>query len=331
MWKKNNEISNGVNKFKIKTEEAGQRLDKFLASRLPDFSRSQIQKLIKQGGVKANGKIVSSHFSLRKGDEIKVAPVGSTKIESDFLEEKKTNFSFPEIIAETDEYLVINKPAGLIMHGNDAKKEKSLAEMLVKKYPGIKKIGEDPERPGIVHRLDKEASGLVVIAKTQDSFDNLKKQFQKRTMEKKYTALVYGQISKDEEEILFPLKRSPDGKMAALPIAYRDKKNADQPGVRRAITEFKVIKKFINYTLLKVKIKTGRTHQIRVHMLSYGHPLVGDDLYSTKKTREQNKKLNLGRIFLVADKLSFTDLAGDRQTFTIELPGELKEVLKKVK
>jgi len=119
--------------------------------------------------------------------------------------------------------------------------------------------------------------------------------------------------------------------MAALPVTDRAKKNIEKLGVRRAITEFKVIKKFINYTLLKVKIKTGRTHQIRVHMLSYGHPIVGDDLYSTKKTREQNKKLNLGRIFLVADKLSFSDLAGDRQTFVVELPEELEEVLKKVR
>ncbi|MFA4833962.1 MAG: RluA family pseudouridine synthase [Patescibacteria group bacterium] len=323
-----------MKKFKVKIKQIGERLDKFLTEELPNSSRSQIQKLIKQGGVTANGKIVSSHFSLRRGDEIKISQPDSGLAKNSVPEKtsKKSDSSFPEIIAETDEYLVINKPAGLVMHGASSFKEESLAEILVKKYPGIKKIGEDPERPGIVHRLDKEASGLVVIAKTQDAFDNLKSQFQKRTMEKKYTALVYGQISKDEDEILFPLRRSSDGsKMAAIPITDRAKKNIDKLGVRRAITEFKVIKKFINYTLLKVKIKTGRTHQIRVHMLSYGHPIVGDDLYSTKRTREQNKKLNLGRIFLVADKLSFFDLSGEKQTFTVELPGELEEVLKKVK
>jgi len=321
-----------MKKFKVKTEQVGWRLDKFLTSQLPDFSRSRVQKLIKQGGIVVNGKIASSHFSLRKGDEIKISQPDSDLAKTNFSEEKKQNFSFPEIIAETDEYLVINKPAGLVIHGADSFKEESLAEILVKKYPGIKKIGEDLGRPGIVHRLDKEASGLVVIAKQQDSFDNLKKQFQKREVKKEYTALVFGQISKDEEEILFPIKRASSGsKMAALPITDGREENINKPGARRAITEFKVIKRFINYTLLKVKIKTGRTHQIRVHLLSYGHPIVGDDLYSTKKTREQNKKLNLGRIFLVADKLSFFDLAGDRQTFTIELPEELEEVLKKVK
>ena len=322
-----------MDKFKITAKQAGERLDKFLASQLPDFSRSQIQKLIKQGGITVNGKIVSSHFSLKESDEIKIAPAGQP---ADSVVAKSPDGGFCrreiKIIAETKEYLVINKPAGLVIHGADSFKEESLAEILVKKYPGVKKIGEDPNRPGIVHRLDKEASGLVVIAKQQDSFDNLKKQFQKREVKKEYTALVFGQISKDEEEILFPIKRASSGsKMAALPITDGREENINKPGARRAITEFKVIKRFINYTLLKVKIKTGRTHQIRVHLLSYGHPIVGDDLYSTKKTREQNKKLNLGRIFLVADKLSFFDLAGEKQTFTVELPGELREILKKVK
>ncbi|MDD5071229.1 MAG: RluA family pseudouridine synthase [Patescibacteria group bacterium] len=321
-----------MDSLKIKNEQSGQRLDKFLAENLSDFSRSQIQKLVKRGGITANGRVVSSHYSLKEGDEIKIALTPVVETEINVSREKKQNFSFPEIIAETDEYLVINKPAGLIMHGANSFKGESLAEMLVKKYPGIKKIGEDPERPGIVHRLDKEASGLVVIAKQQNSFDNLKKQFQERTIKKEYTALVFGRIEKDEDKILFPIKRSSDGaKMAALPITDGEEENVNKPGARSAVTGFKIIKKFINYTLLKVKIKTGRTHQIRVHMLSYGHPLVGDDLYSTKKTREKNKKLNLGRIFLVADKLSFYDLAGEKQTFTIGLPGELEEVLDKVK
>lgn len=323
-----------MQKFKIKIKQVGQRLDKFLTENLPDFSRSQIQKLIKQGGITMNGKIVSSHYSLRKDDEIKIGQTDSGLAKGGFSESqgKKLNFSFPEIIAETDEYLVVNKPTGLVMHGADSTGEESLAEILVKKYPAIKKIGEDPNRPGIVHRLDKGVSGLAVIARTQDSFDNLKSQFQKRIVKKEYTALVFGLISKGEDEISFPIKRSRDGyRMAAMPVTNRGEKNLGQLGSRRAITEFEVIKKFINYTLLKIKIKTGRTHQIRVHMLSYGHPIVGDDLYSTKRTREQNKKLNLGRIFLVADKLSFYDLAGEKQTFTLELPGELKEVLKKVK
>lgn len=237
-----------------------------------------------------------------------------------------------EILADIKEYLVINKPAGLLIHRANRTRENNLADILLKKYPEIGKISGESNRPGIVHRLDKEASGLIVIAKTQDSFNNLKNQFKERKIAKEYTALVYGQIEKLEDEIIFPIKRSSSGyKMAAMPVADRGENNISKQGVRQAITEFRILKRFINYTLLKVKTKTGRTHQIRVHMLAYGHPLVGDDLYSTKKTREKNKKMNLGRIFLVADKLSFCDLTNGRQTFAIELPKELKEFLKKIK
>jgi len=232
-------------------------------------------------------------------------------------------------IFENDEYLVANKPAGLLTHGTEHISEQSFAEFLLKDYPKIKKIGDDPFRPGIVHRLDKLASGLLVVAKTQASFDNIKKQFQKRTVEKYYTALVYGKIEKDEDEINFPIARSAKGyKMAALPLTCKKEKN---PGGRTAITEFNVCKKFINYTLLDVKIKTGRTHQIRVHLSAYGHPIVGDDLYGTKKTKIKNLKLGLKRLFLVSHKLSFRDLNGQKQTYQIDLPDDLNKFLEKIK
>ena len=162
-----------------------------------------------------------------------------------------------------------------------------------------------------------------------DSFDNLKNQFKNRTVKKTYTALVFGQMEGEGERITFPIKRSTKGfKMAAIPNTNRGETNLDG---RRAITDFWVEKKFINYTLLKVKIKTGRTHQIRVHMTAYGHPIVGDDLYGTKKTRIKNKKLDLGRIFLVARKLSFVNLAGEEKTYEVAMPSELQEFMKKVK
>ncbi len=234
-----------------------------------------------------------------------------------------------QLINEQPEYIVINKPAGLLTHGAPHIKESNLIDQILTDFPDIANVGEDPFRPGIMHRLDKLASGLLVIARNMDSFDNLKKQFQKRTVSKTYSALVYGQMEGDGERITFPIKRSTKGfKMAAIPNTNKGKKNIDG---RQAITDFWVEKKFINYTLLKVKIKTGRTHQIRVHMSAYGHPIVGDDLYGTKKTRIKNKKLNLGRIFLVARKLEFTDLAGEKKTYQINLPTELKEFMKKVK
>lgn len=228
-------------------------------------------------------------------------------------------------IYENEEFLVINKPAGLLVHGAEHIDEPTLVDDLLRNYPALAKVGEDPDRPGIMHRLDKPVSGLLVIAKTPASFENLKRQFQERTIEKHYTALVYGRIDKDEDEITFQIKRSAQGnKMAALPLS--DKGEAITDG-RRAITEFSIMKRFINYSLIDVRIKTGRTHQIRVHMSAYGHPVVGDDLYGTKKTRIKNAKLNLGRIFLVATRLEFNDIAGERHNFTLPLPPDLQNFL----
>ena len=232
-------------------------------------------------------------------------------------------------IFNNNEFLIVNKPAGFLTHGSDRIKEETLADQLMADYPELKKIGDDPYRPGIIHRLDRLVSGLLVIARTQASFDNLKTQFQKRTITKKYTALVYGRIDKDEDKINFLIKRSTKGyKMAAIPVTSKGKKTTNG---RIAITYFIITKRYINYTLLKVKIKTGRTHQIRCHLAAYSHPLVGDDIYSTKKTRIKNKKLDCQRIFLVADELSFRDLAGRQHKFTVNLPANLKNFLKQIK
>lgn len=250
----------------------------------------------------------------------------------------------PKIIEATNDYLVIAKPAGLTVHGGTSIKEKTLVDWLLKKYPKLKNVGEDPLRPGIVHRLDKEVSGLMVVALNNKSFLSLKEQFKSRQIIKEYTALVYGKIAKDEGEINFPIRRSQSGhKMAALPIMNEgliEKKrlsgrdegtNAALLKSREALSIFKVIKKYINYTLLDVQIKTGRTHQIRVHFSAYGYPLVGDNLYSTKKTRVKNKKLNLGQIFLFSKRLAFTDLKGERHEFKLELNQKLQSFLDKIK
>jgi len=248
----------------------------------------------------------------------------------------------PYIISETKDYLVINKPAGLAVHGGGNITEETLADWLQEAYPKINEVGDDTLRPGIVHRLDKEVSGLMVIAKNNKSFNNLKNQFKERQITKEYTALVHGQISKDFGLIDFPLTRSSDGyKMAALPsgsvdlLSRRHPRGRDQGNIkswfksREALTEFEVIKRFINYTLISVKIKTGRTHQIRVHFFAYGHPLVGDNLYCTKKTKDKNAKLNLGRVFLMANHLAFKDLNGDDQDFQLALAKDLETALPK--
>lgn len=248
----------------------------------------------------------------------------------------------PQIIFEDNNYLIINKPAGLAVHGGGNITEPTLVDWLINYYPKIKKVGEDLSRPGIVHRLDKDVSGLMVIAKTQAAFLNLKNQFKDREINKEYLALVYGQLSNEAGEINFPIKRSSQGhKMAALPLkadellSRRHPKDRDRGNIsgifkaREALTEFQVIKKLINYTLVRVKIKTGRTHQIRVHFFAYGHPLVGDNVYFTKKTKIQNKKLALNRVFLVACSLSFFDLNDKKMEFTIDLPPELMSFIPK--
>ncbi len=167
------------------------------------------------------------------------------------------------------------------------------------------------------------------MAKTSESFSNLKTQFKKKLIKKEYVALVYGKIKKENGVIDFPIKRAVLGhKMAALPLTAKGGKNMEG---RRAVTEFEVIKRYINYTLAKLTIKTGRTHQIRVHLSAYGYPIAGDNLYGTKKTRALNKKLGLGRIFLVAVKLSFKDLAGAEKTYKIQLPEKIKNLLDIIK
>jgi len=308
-------------KYLIKKEQAGIRLDKFLVEKLKIKTRGEIQKLIEANLVLINDTKKSNHYALKEGETVEVKRVVKKKAEK-FDEDY---FKKIEVISETNDYLVLNKPAGLIVHGAPYIKEPTLADWLLKKYPRVKNVGEDRSRPGIMHRLDKEASGLLVIAKTNEMFFNLKKQFQDRKVEKKYEALVYGNVSKEGDKIDFRIKRATAGfRQAAVPDDYVD----EAGDLREAYTEFKVKKRFVNYTLLDVKIKSGRKHQIRVHFYAYGHALVGDNIYSTRTTKSLNKKLKLGRIFLVSTKLSFVDLAGKKQTFSVPLPDELKNFLK---
>ncbi len=304
-------------KFIIDSALAGQRLDVALSGLVPE-PRSQTQKGIKAGRVKVNQKIAKANYRLRAGDTVQLEPLLSQRA-------LRRQAPLPEVavIKDTADYVVINKPAGLLVHPARGHNELTLVDWLLKHYPKIKTAGDDPTRPGIVHRLDRDVSGLMVVAKTLASWQNLKQQFQERAVVKEYQALVYGAINNDSGEINFLLARSAQGgKMAARPLGQTGK---------AALTEYRVTKHFINYTQLKLLIKTGRTHQIRAHLAAFGHPLLGDNLYGTKVTRAANKKFNLGRIWLAATRLAFTDLAGEKQEFKIGLPPELKKVLEKIK
>lgn len=302
-------------KHKFLCEIDNVRLDKFLVSNLPDFSRSKIQKIIESGLVFVNNKkIKSKHLALLKEDEVTL----------EYKEDK--TIKIPEqikeikIIANEKDYLILEKPAGVLTHQVDGMREYSLLDWILKKYPRIKKVGDDDfTRAGIVHRLDKKVSGLMVVPKNQKMFDTLKEQFQSRTVTKKYYALVYGKIEDEYGEINFPISRSKtSGKMVSKPSNLEGKP---------ALTLYSVIKRFGGYTLLDVEIKTGRNHQIRTHMQAIGHPVVGDELYKPKNTKD---RFNLNRIFLHSYHLEFDDLNNERKVFESVLPKELENGLEKL-
>jgi 23S rRNA pseudouridine1911/1915/1917 synthase len=221
------------------------------------------------------------------------------------------------LIKTTPDYLIITKPAGLIVHPGHNVYEETLTDLLVKKFPEISVVGEDKTRPGIVHRLDRDVSGLLIIARTQAMFQHLKNAFQNHEIKKEYLALVNGELSQDAGKIEFTINRS---KTRGLMVAS-SKATLGRP----AETEFEVIKKFKNYTLVRLRPKTGRTHQIRVHLKAIGHSIVGDQVYKTRKLKE---KIQLDRIFLHADTLGFFDLEKNWQEFKSDLPNELKNILK---
>ena len=288
----------------VNDSSVGLRLDLFLVKNLAGHSRSQIQKLIKSGNITVNDEKISAHHWLKKGDAISIV----------FLKERgRESTPSIEIIKETPEFIVINKPAGIVAHPDSRHKSGTVVDWLLEKYPEIKDVGDDINRPGIMHRLDKEASGLMVIARTQKSFDNLKQQFQNRLIEKEYMILAHDPDLPDRGEIDRPLGRSKFGKIVAQ--THTDEKT------KTAHTIFEVLERRKNFALISVKTKTGRTHQIRVHFYSIGHSVAGDKLYKQKQTKG---KINPPRLFLHAAKLSFSDIGGERQNFQLPLAEDLQ-------
>ena len=299
-------------KLTVDETNKGKRIDHVLTE-LMIVTRSQIQKLIKSGEVTLNGEPAKVHTFLNPGDVVSYPKItASTKV-------KKQALPDLEIMFEDDDIIVVNKPAGLIVHrSNPTDGRASVADILVDSHKAIKKVGDNPMRPGIVHRLDKDVSGVMVVAKTQEMFENLKAQFQNRTVEKNYLALVYGKLPKEHDVIEMKIARSKrQGRMVA--------RSGEQEG-KEAITAWEVVERFKNATYVKVRIYTGRTHQIRVHFLAINHPVMGDTLYHVKNMRHIREK-DYGRIFLHANTLSIHLANGKKKTFTAPLPKELKAIL----
>lgn len=295
-----------TDEFLVDPTEAGVRLDRFLTTKTKK-SRSFVQKLIREGRVQINHRAAASHDRVAGGEAVSVAWPGIVQRHEELV---------PRIVAETAGYLVVDKPAGLLAHGTPSRRETSLVDWLRKLVPDIDRVGE-AGRPGIVHRLDRDVSGLMVIAKTPEAFESLQEQFRHRTVAKTYTAVVVGSPADEEGEIRFRLARSrrSRGRMAARPEGAVGKE---------ALTQYVVERRFRGAALLRVKIVSGRTHQIRAHLFALNLPILGDRLYKAKKA---TRLPDPGRPFLHATDLSFFDQDGVRQSFHAPLPAELQTVL----
>jgi len=303
--------------FKIGPEHAGLRLDTFLASQIDGWSRARLQKLIENEDVLVNGKPSKPSYKLREGDDLEIELTATSTVE--FAPE-----NIPiDVVYEDDTLVVVNKPAGLVVHPAAGTPSGTLANAVAyhfQRLPG----GGNNVRPGIVHRLDRDTSGLLVVAKTEAALENLSDQFRDRTVFKSYVALVHGRVMSNSGKIDQPLARDPSNRTRMAVVR----------GGRNALSLYRVRRTFQRFTLLDVELKTGRTHQIRVHLAWLKHPVVGDETYGGGRDNTiQDPQLrarirNLKRHFLHAEKLAFTHpVTKEVMKFESPLPAELSELL----
>jgi 23S rRNA pseudouridine1911/1915/1917 synthase len=290
-------------------KEAPIRLDLFLVSQLPDFSRSQLQAFIRDGNVLVDDEIPhKSGFSLENGMNIEVS-IPPTKA-SDLVPE-----SIPlDVIFENEDILLVNKPAGMVVHPSAGHLTGTLVHAVLAHTPQIKGVG-GVKRPGVIHRLDKDTSGLIILAKNDRAHHWMQLQFKDRQVKKTYLALVDGTPPTPQGKIEAAIGRDP---------THRKKMAVKQPGKgREAVSRYLTVESFVDHTLLEVYPFTGRTHQIRVHMDFIGCPITGDRVYGRKKPT-----LPITRQFLHAYRLSLV-IPGDAsaRTFKADLPEELEEIL----
>lgn len=302
--------------FKIGPDDAGVRLDAFLASQIPRWSRARLQRLIENDDVLVNGKRSKPSYKVRENDDVEVELIAP--VTTSFAPE-----AIPiEIIYEDETLVVVNKPAGLVVHPAAGIHSGTLANALAHHFQQLPNASS--VRPGIVHRLDRDTSGLLVVAKTEAALENLSDQFRARSVYKSYVALVHGRVNADSGRVDQPIARDPTNRTRMAVVR----------GGRSALSLFRVHRRFNRFTLLDVELKTGRTHQIRVHLAWLKHPVVGDETYGGGRDNTiQNARLrahirNLGRHFLHAQRLAFTHPeTGERVDFHSPLPPELSSLL----
>lgn len=280
------------------------RIDKVLGHHLKQFSRSQIQKWVTDGNVTVNGQPVKPKYKLTVGDQVVVSPEAPQKID---LEPENIPL---DIVYEDDDVLVVNKPQGMVVHPAPGHPNHTLVNALLYHSPLSTINGEF--RPGIVHRIDKDTSGLLMVAKNDMAHRSLAAQLKAKTNQREYVALVHGVIKQEAGTIDAPIGRSRKDR----------KKQAIVSDGRHAVTHFKVLKRYRHYTLVSCRLETGRTHQIRVHMKSIGHPLAGDPLYGPRKTLPGKGQ------YLHARELGFKHpRTGKQLLFTAPLPDYFQRML----
>ena len=310
-------IINGENEcmeeiiLKITEDNVGERIDKYLSNAIEGKTRSFIQGLIDDKAVIVNGKVIKSNYKLRKGDDIVVKLPEPIE-----LDVKPENIEL-NIIYEDSDVIVVNKPKGMVVHPAPGNYNGTLVNGLLyhcKDLSGINGV----IRPGIVHRIDKDTTGILVIAKNDDAHNSLAKQFKDHSIKREYYALVEGKFSKDSGTIDKPLGRNKKDRL---------KMDIVEDG-RRAVTHYEVLEQYDKgVSLIKCTLETGRTHQIRVHMASIGYPLVGDLVYGFKK-----QKFKIEGQALHAKTLGFIHpRTGEYIEFTSELPEYFKELLDKLR
>lgn len=295
---------------KIIAKHGGERIDKFLAQKL-DKSRSLVQKLIKDELVLVNGEVVKTNYSVADGDEINVKQldvVDNTNIIPQSMD--------LDIVYEDDDLLVINKPSGLVVHPAPGHYQDTLVNGLLAYSNKLSDINGE-FRPGIVHRIDKDTSGLLVVCKNNESHEELANQLCDKTLFRQYLAIVHGEIEEDEGEIIAPIGRDPRDRVKMAVVAKNSKE---------AQTNFKVLERYDHYTLVSCNLLTGRTHQIRVHFDFVNYPLVGDPLYGIKPTIDTKGQA------LHAYKLGFIHpRSGEYMEFEAKPPQEFVDTLNQIK
>ncbi|MDW8355998.1 MAG: RluA family pseudouridine synthase [Bryobacterales bacterium] len=294
--------------FRAQPSDAGQRLDRFLQGRFPQYSRARIQDWIRKGRVRVDGRLEKQSYLLRGGERIEVEPAAPEPLRAE-----------PEplplvILYQDPDVVAVDKPAGMVVHAGAGCRSGTLVNALLYHFGEALSTAGGELRPGIVHRLDRYTSGVMLVARNDTAHRRLAEQFASRQIEKRYLALVHGEVKGESGRIEKPIARDP---------AKRIRMTARLGYGRPAWTEYRVLRRFGGYTLLEVKIGTGRTHQIRAHLASIGHPIVGDRLYGAPARIEG--RAPLGRYFLHAHRITFRQPStGAPVTVEAPLPKELE-------